>query len=494
MAIVTRRENSQRSDTPSEGLGVFVITRRHLVVGAIWTALIALALIGPTGEVAFGLAAAGTIGAIVFGVHRYRPARRAPWWMALGAFTLFIIGGVARDDLHTLGVLTVHRSLIPDLIVLPGYALLGAALIGIIRARTGSMVHRLGIIYDGVIASLAVLALSLVYVIEPVLARRSAPVDVKLILSSYPAVSLFLLIITLQIAFGTSHERCTADRFLIAALASMFIGDAFYMLAEIHLLNISSNLLDLPYVIAFAGAASCALDPSMRTLTEPASKPAPRWTPGRIGLVAVAFVVPAILILQQRHYALERTARAVRDDPRPHHDGSPADPPGAAIRRELRSTPHLPSAARRPHRAAEPPTDGAAPRSAGAVGVAEPGLGRVALDRPRPVQAHQRHDRAQSRRRAPDPGRQAPHGKHPCRRSREPDRWRRVRRGPRRQRRRLRGPRLREPVARQPARAFLHRRLGVRRHGEHRDHLRPPGGRVRRRGAHPRRRNRRPPG
>jgi len=304
MAILTRRENSQRSDTPSEGLGVFVITRRHLVVGAIWTALIALALIGPTGGVAFGFAAAGTIGAIVFGIHRYRPARRAPWWMALGAFTLFVIGGVARDDLHTLGVLTVHRSLIPDLIVLPGYALLGAALIGIIRARTGSMSHRLGIIYDGVIASLAVLALSLVYLIEPVLARRNAPVDVKLILSCYPAVSLFLLIITLQIAFGTSRERCTADRFLIAALASMFIGDAFYMLAEIHLLNISSNLLDLPYVIAFAGAASCALDPSMRTLTEPASKPAPRWTPGRIGLVAVAFVVPAILVLQQRHYAL----------------------------------------------------------------------------------------------------------------------------------------------------------------------------------------------
>jgi diguanylate cyclase (GGDEF)-like protein len=302
MAILTRRENSQRSDTPSEGLGVFVITRRHLVVGAFWTALIALALIGPTGGVAFGFAAAGTIGAFLFGIHRYRPARRAPWWMALGAFTLFTIGGVARDDLHTLGALTVHRSLIPDLIVLPGYALLGAALIIIIRARTGSTRHRLGIVYDGVIASLAVLACSLVYVIEPVLSRRSTPADVKLIIVGYPSLDLFLLVMTLQIAFGTSSERCTADRFLVAGLFSLFVGDALYTFAEIHLLHLPVNILDLPYVFAFASAATCALDPSMRTLTEPAGKPAPRWTPGRIALVGVAFFLPAIVLVGQRHY------------------------------------------------------------------------------------------------------------------------------------------------------------------------------------------------
>ena len=96
--------------------------------------------------------------------------------------------------------------------------------------------------------------------------------DLKLILVCYPAASLFLLIMTLQIAFGTSRERCTADRFLIAGLLSMFVGDALYMFAEIHLVSVPVNVLDLPYVIAFAGAATCALDPSMRTLTEPAEQ------------------------------------------------------------------------------------------------------------------------------------------------------------------------------------------------------------------------------
>jgi diguanylate cyclase (GGDEF)-like protein len=304
MTVLTRRENSPMSDIPPRGFGIFVITRRHLVVASVWAALIALDLFGATEGIAFGLAAFGTIGAFAFGIHRYRPAHRELWWMALGAFTLFVVGGVARDDLHTLGNLTVHRSLLPDLIVLPGYALLSVALIGIIRARTGSARHRLGIIYDGVIASLAVLACSLVYVIEPVLSRRGAPVDVKFILVCYPAMSLFLLVLTLQIAFATSSERCTAHRFLIAALLSMFVGDALYMFAEIHLLSFPVNILDLPYLVAFAGAATCALDPSMRSLTERADKLAPRWTPGRIGLLGVAFFVPAVLVLQERRYAV----------------------------------------------------------------------------------------------------------------------------------------------------------------------------------------------
>ncbi|HXZ82253.1 MAG TPA: bifunctional diguanylate cyclase/phosphodiesterase [Acidimicrobiales bacterium] len=302
VGVVTRRENSPGTDSSSPGAGASSRTRRHLVVAGVWAALIALTLYKPSTEIAVGLASFGTIGAYVFGIHHYRPERRALWWMALGAFILFVVGGGARDELHTLGVLTVHRSLIPDLIVLPGYALLGAALIGMIRARTGSMHHRLGIIYDGVIASLAVLACSLVYVIEPVLSRRGVPMDVKLIITCYPAVSLFMLVIMLQIAFGTGSQHSTAERFLIAALLSMFVGDAVYLFADIRLLNVPGNLLDLPYVIAFAGAASCALDPSMRNLTERASEPSPRWTPGRIALVGVAFFVPAILVLQQRHY------------------------------------------------------------------------------------------------------------------------------------------------------------------------------------------------
>jgi diguanylate cyclase (GGDEF)-like protein len=302
MTATMRRPSPPNKEEFPDERGGRVVSRRQFVVAVVWAALVGLELYGPTGEIAFVLVAIGAIAAIVYGVRRYHPTHPVSWWMAFVAFSLFVIGGAARDDLHTLGNLTVHRSLIPDLIVLPGYGLLAAALIGFIRARAASLRHRLGIIYDAAIASLAVLACSLVYVIEPVLSHRGTPLDVKLILVCYPAVSLFLLVITLQIAFGTGSQRCTAERFLIAALLSMFVGDALYMFAEIHLLNTPAAILNMPYLLGFLSAATCALDPSMIAITERASKPAPRWSPGRVGLVSIAFLAPAILTLEARHY------------------------------------------------------------------------------------------------------------------------------------------------------------------------------------------------
>ena len=46
MAVLTRRENSPQPDTASKRLGVFVVTRRHLVVAGVWGVLLVLALVG----------------------------------------------------------------------------------------------------------------------------------------------------------------------------------------------------------------------------------------------------------------------------------------------------------------------------------------------------------------------------------------------------------------------------------------------------------------
>ena len=97
MTVLTRRENSPMSDIPPRGFGIFLITRRHLAVACVWALLIALALLGATEGIAFGLAALGTVVAFVIGIHCYRPARSSPWWMALSAFALFAVGGVARE-------------------------------------------------------------------------------------------------------------------------------------------------------------------------------------------------------------------------------------------------------------------------------------------------------------------------------------------------------------------------------------------------------------
>src|SRR5579863_5620772 len=295
-----RREEPAPSVSRPSRRGAAKVTKRQAVILAAWAPIIGLEFFPATHNVAFGLAAAGCFAAIAFGVRLYKPSRRWPWWLILSSFVLFVVGGTARYQLSTLGNLTARRSLVPDLITIPGYALLAAGLIGFTLAKTTSALKRRFIIYDGVIASLAALAISWTYVIEPILRRHSAPVALRYTLVSYPAISLFLLVVTVQIAFGSGRVRGPADRFLIGAMVSLLVGDTIYMLAEIHVLNTSSIFLDLPYVIAFLSASTGVLDPSMRFLTEHGNLPWTRWTKTRLSLIAVALLVPPFLFLQSR--------------------------------------------------------------------------------------------------------------------------------------------------------------------------------------------------
>src|SRR5690606_28135411 len=104
----------------------------------------------------------------------FRPPLRWPW-IAIGtALVVFIVGGGMRQSFDTLGDLTSDRALLPDLITLPGYLIVGAGLAGIARARGGEADDR-DMVLDGVVASLAALTIAWVYLISPALFHEEAP-------------------------------------------------------------------------------------------------------------------------------------------------------------------------------------------------------------------------------------------------------------------------------------------------------------------------------
>ena len=273
-------------------------SRRRKLLLPSWALLFCLGLLPATSSVALPLLSIATIGAIGWSVRHHRPAHAWTWWCVLAALTLFTVGGAARVQLRTLGVLTARRSIVPELITLPGYALLVAGLVGFVLARTRKSPRRLSTIYDGLIAGLAMLACSWVYLIEPVLSRHDTPFELRVVLVCYPAMSLFLAVTTVQIVLNSERRRTPAERFLVATMSSMFVGDVLYMLAEIHVLSVPANVLDLPYLLAYVSAANCALAPSMRGFTEGTNEGEPSWSLGRVLLVALAFTVPALLVLQ----------------------------------------------------------------------------------------------------------------------------------------------------------------------------------------------------
>lgn len=296
----TAAMQNERAGNAARRLARRLAAHRQVVVGAMIVLLAALVALDPTGFIVIAAGSVGSLIAVSFGVWIYRPARIGPWLLVIGALVLFLADGITRNMYSTLGILTWQRTVIPDFLAVPGAVLLGSALFGFDRARHDSRTRRHVIIYDGVLAALAILALSWVYVIEPILSRHHTPLLVRLILVGYPTVSLFLFVLTVQIAYGAGRERGAADRYLIGAMAGMFIGDALYMLAELQVVP-DSRLIEIPYVIAFASAAAGALDPSMRLLTERGNLPGSRWTRTRFALVAAALLIPAFLILAMRN-------------------------------------------------------------------------------------------------------------------------------------------------------------------------------------------------
>lgn len=262
-----------------------------------WLAIEVLSMQGPLKGSGMLLIAVMSLGAIVFAILRYRPAHAWTWWLASAAFLLFLVGGVARVELHTLGNLSSNRPLLPDLVVMPGYILLGAALTGFSTVQTRGQHRTEGILLDGVMAGLAILALSWVYTIEPLQSESSA-LRVTIILAIYPTLSAALLVTTIRLALAHRSGPTIVYTTLLTAMSSMFVGDAFYMFAEIHELKVSSFVLDLPYSIAYLAAAACVLHPRMRELTNPVLEYHPRPLVARIAIVATSFLILPILLLR----------------------------------------------------------------------------------------------------------------------------------------------------------------------------------------------------
>jgi diguanylate cyclase len=269
----------------------------YLFVGGLIAAAAAGGLLGPFQSVAFLAIAVPTIAVLVISVWLRRPAHTWPWIAIAVAFTLFLIGGVARYELATIGNITASRSLIPDLITLPGYLLLAAGLLGFARSSSLEPQRRWSVVLDASIATLAAAAVIWVFAIEPMLAE-GAPLAVTTVLTLYPSMSIFMVVVTLRIAFNPEQERVPAYWLFLIAMTFMFVGDVLYMLADASLVAVPDRLLDVPYMFALLSAGLGALHPTMRRLTEPGRLTHMARSRVRIALVGIALVVPALLTLK----------------------------------------------------------------------------------------------------------------------------------------------------------------------------------------------------
>ena len=99
-------------------------------------ALHALGAFGPFSDAALGVLGIFALAIAVIGIRRWRPRPAWPWWLQVVALGLFLARGtrpgVAR---HPRRPDAPSRSLLPDLLTLPGYAFLAVSVVALIRLR-----------------------------------------------------------------------------------------------------------------------------------------------------------------------------------------------------------------------------------------------------------------------------------------------------------------------------------------------------------------------
>jgi diguanylate cyclase len=270
------------------------------VVGVVWSVGHGLNLLGPiegSTFVVFGIAA---LVATVLGLRWGHPALRWPWWLICSALVLFVVGGAVRQADQQVGNLTSSRPLLPDLITMPGYLLLGLGLAGLANVHRLARPDDLDSILDALVAALAALTLAWVFLIDPALFHQRSPLSVRLLLAGYPAMSVFIVAITARIALSPRKRGAVAYRYLLAAMMLLVSGDVIYMLIEIGRIAIPASLVDVPYALAFVGLGASVLHPSMGELCHGAAAGEPARRRGRLFFVAVALAIPALVTVTRR--------------------------------------------------------------------------------------------------------------------------------------------------------------------------------------------------
>jgi diguanylate cyclase (GGDEF)-like protein len=263
-------------------------------VGLVWLAVHALGVLGPLAELTFPVLAVVAIAATIVGLRVNRPSIRAPWLAIAAGMALFFVGGIARASVDNLGDITSSRELLPDLITIPGYFVAASGFFMIVRARQRGRDSEIDTMLDAVVSALAAMALGWLVLLNPSQLSDS-PLSVRLILATYPTMSVFLVALTASMVFSRGSRRATSNDLLLIAMVAVLSGDIVYTIVETHVFDVPTNLVDIPYGFGFLFFMLAILHPSMRDITRPVAAAETTPTLGRLIIVAVALAVPGLI-------------------------------------------------------------------------------------------------------------------------------------------------------------------------------------------------------
>ena len=230
--------------------------------------------------------------AVLEGIRRHRPERRAAWALVATGLVLCAIPSL------------VGRPMLAALYLL-GELLVVAALVVFVRDR-GARPDRATAI-DATIISVAFAGMNWLYLLGPFSSAARVNGIATVWAGVASAVDVALVALASIMLLG-AVRRCRAAHLLALALVALIASHLLFMWFSVHTGHRPGNLGGLAWLLFVGGLGAAALHPSMRMLTEPVARVDQALTPARLAIFALASILaPAVAIV---HALLDAPHRA----------------------------------------------------------------------------------------------------------------------------------------------------------------------------------------
>jgi len=273
------------------------LTTRGLLAGYAGCMVLLIAAYCASGGAAGRLAAAVNIGAaaaLVAGLIRYSPARRAPWLLLAAADLTGALGQLTA----WIQVKVSHAPLpfpsFADAVYLMEFPLFIAALTLFIRARSAGRARPS--LTDAVVATVGLALLSWLFLVLPGTTNPAFTWPQRIVSTAYPVGDL-LILVALGRLLVRGTWRCPALWLLIAGALAGIVSGVGYALVRSSPGADGGQWLSVVWLACYAACGAAALHPSMTELTRPASRASEAAAGSLLLLMGASLIPPAILFV-----------------------------------------------------------------------------------------------------------------------------------------------------------------------------------------------------
>jgi diguanylate cyclase (GGDEF)-like protein len=237
-----------------------------------------------------------SVGAVLVGVRRNRPASVHPWILLALGISAWVIGDAIWNSYE----LVLHRVApwpsTADFIYLVGPVLMAFGLTGMLRRR-GAPRDIEGVL-DALIIAAGAGAVSWAFFMAPYAADTSLNGVTQAVAVAYPLTDVLLLAVIVRLLLAPGSHTAS-HRLLAAAVACTLVGDVVYSVQSLHGTYYTGHIVDISWLAFYWLIAAAAMHPSMAKPTQTVEGGGQRLRRSRLVMLAIAASLgPLTLVIQ----------------------------------------------------------------------------------------------------------------------------------------------------------------------------------------------------